>query len=62
MSSKLNPSKFELIYFDRVGKLSKNNCNFSSYSIELSNQIRSLGFIFDSKLILSNQILSITKC
>ena len=35
---------------------------FSSYSIEPSNQIRSLGFIFDSKLTLSNQILSVTKC
>ena len=62
MSLKLNPSKFELIYFDRVGKLVKNPCNFSSYSIEPSNQIRSLGFIFDSKLTLSNQILSVTKC
>ena len=34
MSFKLNPSKFELIYFDRVGKLAKNPCNFSFYSIE----------------------------
>ena len=49
MSLKLNPSKFELIYFDRVGKLAKNPCNFYSYSIEPSNQICSLGFIFDSK-------------
>ena len=62
MSLKLNPSKFELISFDRVGKLSKNPYNFSSYSIEPSNQIRSLGFIFDSKLTLSNEILSVTKC
>ena len=30
--------------------------------MELLNQIRSLGFIFDSKLTLSNQILSVTKC
>ena len=62
MSLKFNPSKFELIYFDRVGKLAKNPCNFSSYSINPLNQIRSLGFISDSKLTLSNQILSVTKC
>ena len=62
MSLKLNPSKFELIYFDRVGELVKNPRNFSSYFIEPSNKIRSLGFIFDLKLTLSNQILSVTKC
>ena len=62
MSLKLNPSKFELIYFDRVGKLTKDSCNFSSNVIEPSNHIRSLGFIFDSKLTLSNQICSVTKC
>ena len=56
MSLKLNPSKFELIYFDRVGKLTKDSCNFSSNVIEPSDHIRSLGFIFDSKLTLSNQI------
>ena len=52
MSLKLNPSKFEKIHFDRVGKLAKNPCNFSSYSIEPSYQIHGLGFIFDSKLTL----------
>ena len=62
MSLKLNPSKFKLIYSDRVGKLAKNPCNFSSYSIEPSNLIRSLGFIFDSKLTLSNKNLYVTKC
>ena len=58
MSLKLNPSKFELIYFDRVGKLVKNPCNFSSYSIEPSNPICSLGFIIDTKLTLSNHIFN----
>ena len=61
MSLKLNPSKFELIYFDRNGKLIQKPCIFSTNTIEPSNYIRSLGFIFDSKLSFSNQILSVTK-
>jgi len=62
LSLKLNPSKFELIYFDRTGNLTnKNPCIFSNNHINPSNHIRSLGFIFDSKLNLSEQILSVTK-
>ena len=61
MSLKLNLSKFELIYFDRNGKLIQKPCIFSTNTIEPSNYIRSLGFIFDSKLSFSNQILSVTK-
>lgn len=61
MSLKLNPSKFELIYFDRFGKLTFEPCIFSSYTITPTDSIRSLGFIFDSKLSLSNQIFSVTR-
>lgn len=61
MSLKLNPSKFELIYFNRNGNLIQKPCVFSTNTIEPSNYIRSLGFILDSKLTLSNQILSVTK-
>ncbi|MCI4436824.1 MAG: hypothetical protein JHC33_08470 [Ignisphaera sp.] len=61
MSLKLNPSKFELIYFDRLGKLNSNPCVFSNYTIDPSQSVRSLGFVLDSKLSLSNQILSVAK-
>jgi hypothetical protein len=65
MRLKLNPSKFELIYFDKSSKSSSfPNLVLPSpapLSLLPSSSIRSLGFIFDSNLSLIPQILSVTK-
>ena len=65
MHLKLNPSKFELIYFDKSSKSSSfpNLVLHSPAPLSLlpSSSIHSLGFIFDSNLSLIPQILSVTK-
>ena len=66
MCLKLNPDKFELIYFNRSSKSLSRLPSLalpppSSLSITPSSLIRSLGFIFDSNLTLTPQILSVSK-
>ena len=60
---KLNPSKFELICFNKSDKsLTLPSLNISSdLSLEFSSSIRSLGFVFDSTLSLSPQIRTVAK-
>ena len=66
MRLKLNPSKFELIYFNKSSKssLSFPSLNLTSptpLSLVPSSTLRSLGVIFDSNLSLTPQILSVTR-
>ena len=65
MCLKLNPDKFELIYFTKSSKSSLLPSLAlpppSSLSLVPSPSIRSLGFILDAHLSLSPQILSVTK-
>jgi len=62
MRLELNPSKFELVYFDKSSSFP--NLVLpppAPLSLFPSSSIRSLGFIFDSNLSLIPQILSVTK-
>ena len=64
MCLKLNPDKFELIYFNKSSKFfllpSLALPPPSSLSLVPSPSIRSLGFILDAHLFLSPQILSVS--
>ena len=64
MFLKLNPSKFDLIYFSKSSRLIKSlpSINISSnLSLAPSSTTHSLGFTFDSSLSLIPQIKSVAK-
>mgnify|MGYP003535998733 FL=1 len=65
MYLKLNPSKFELIFFNNTRSTitfpSLRLSSIDSFSLDPSPVIRSLGFLFESNLSLTHQISSVTK-
>ena len=64
MFLKLNPSKFDLIYFSKFSRLIESlpSIDISSYlSLTPSSTIHSLGFTFDSSLSFIPQIKSLAE-